>query len=102
MEKINPIAGFHAAVTRQMRNGAVLFAGQRLTRDQALRSYTISNAYAAFEEDLKGSLVPGKLVDIVVLSRDIMTVPEDEIRETRVDYTIVGGRVKYRREEHKP
>jgi predicted amidohydrolase YtcJ len=97
VEKINPIAGFHAAVTRRMANGTVFFAEQRLTRDQALRGYTISSAYAAFEEDLKGSLVPGKLADIVVLSRDIMTVPEDEIRETRVDYTIIGGRVKYRR-----
>jgi len=96
-EKINPIAGFHAAVTRRMANGSVFFAEQRLTRDQALRGYTISNAYAAFEEGLKGSLVPGKLADIVVLSRDIMTVSEDEIRETRIDYTIVGGQVKYRR-----
>jgi predicted amidohydrolase YtcJ len=97
VEKINPIAGFHAAVTRRLVNGSVFFPGQRMTREQALRSYTINNAYAAFEEDLKGTLAPGKLADIVVLSRDIMTVPEDEILGTRVDYTIVGGRVKYRR-----
>ena len=97
VEKIDPIAGFHAAVTRRLASGSVFFAGQRMTREQALRSYTINNAYAAFEEDLKGSLAPGKLADIVVFSRDIMIVPEEEILATRVDYTIVGGRVKYRR-----
>ena len=97
VEKIDPIAGFHASVTRRLPGGAMFFAGQRLTREQALRSYTENNAYAAFEEDLKGSLIPGKLADIVVLSHDIMTIPEDQIRKTQVDFTIVGGRVKYRR-----
>jgi predicted amidohydrolase YtcJ len=66
-----------------------------MTREQALRSYTINNAYAAFEEDLKGTLTPGKLADIVVLSRDIMTVPEEQIPGTQVVYTIVGGKVRY-------
>ena len=97
VEKIDPIAGFHASVTRRLPGGAMFFAGQRMTREQALRSYTANNAYAAFEEDLKGSLVPGKLADIVVLSHDIMTIPEDQIRKTQVDFTIVGGHVKYRR-----
>ena len=55
----------------------------------------MSNAYAAFEEDLKGSLVPGKLADVTVLSRDIMTVPLQEILGTRVDHTIVGGKVAF-------
>jgi predicted amidohydrolase YtcJ len=67
-----------------------------MTREQALRSYTLNNAYAAFEQELKGSLTSGKLADIVVLSRDIMTVPEEEIPGTEVVYTIVGGQVKYR------
>jgi predicted amidohydrolase YtcJ len=58
----------------------------------------MANAYAAFEEDTKGSLTPGKLADVVVLSQDIMTVPEDEILEARVVYTIVGGRIRYRNE----
>ena len=69
-----------------------------MTRREALRSYTINNAYAAFEEDIKGSLTPGKLADITVLSQDITTIPEDEITSTEVVYTIVGGEVKYRRD----
>jgi predicted amidohydrolase YtcJ len=61
-----------------------------------LRSYTLANAFAAFEEDIKGSLSPGKLADITVLTKDITTVPEEEIRTAKVAYTIVGGRVVYR------
>jgi predicted amidohydrolase YtcJ len=68
-----------------------------MTREEALHSYTMANAYAAFEEDLKGSLTPGKLADVVVLSEDIMTVPEERIRSAKVALTIVGGRVAYRR-----
>jgi hypothetical protein len=68
-----------------------------MSREEALRSYTWSNAYAAFEEKVKGSLEPGKLADITVLSRDILTVPEDEIAATGVVYTIVGGKVAYER-----
>ncbi len=67
-----------------------------MTRLEALRSYTLDAAYAAFEERCKGSLVPGKLADVVVLSRDILTVPDDAIREARVLYTIVGGEVLHR------
>jgi predicted amidohydrolase YtcJ len=63
-----------------------------------LRSYTVNNAYAAFEESSKGSLKFGKLADVTVLSKDILTIAEDEIPSTRVDFTIVGGRVMYRRE----
>jgi predicted amidohydrolase YtcJ len=55
----------------------------------------LSGAYAAFEEDIKGSLEPGKLADITVLSKDIMTIPEDEIPSAEVVYTIVGGVVMY-------
>jgi hypothetical protein len=66
-----------------------------MTREEALRSYTWNNALAAFEEDLKGSLAPGKLADVTVLSRDIMTIPAPEILGARVDYTIVGGKVLY-------
>ena len=97
VEHISPIAGFHASVTRRLQDGSVFFPEQRMTREQALGSYTLNNAYAAFEEDVKGSLAPGKLADIVVLSRDIMTIPEDEILDTEVVYTILGGEVKYRR-----
>lgn len=97
VEDVDPIANFYASVTRRMADGTAFHAEQRMTRAEALRSYTINGAYAAFEEDLKGSLVPGKLADVVVLSRDILRVPEQEIREARVDYTIVGGEVLYER-----
>jgi predicted amidohydrolase YtcJ len=63
-----------------------------------LKSYTHNAAFAAFEEGSKGSLSSGKLADVTVLSKDIMTVPEEEIRAARVDYTIVGGKVAYERE----
>jgi predicted amidohydrolase YtcJ len=95
VEDISPIASFHASVTRQLPSGTVFFREQRMTREQALKSYTLSAAYAAFEEHLKGSLSPGKLADVVVLSEDIMTVPEEAIPKARVLYTIIGGRVVY-------
>ena len=66
-----------------------------MTRKEALRSYTINGAYAGYEEDIKGSLTAGKLADIAVLSRDILTVPEDQIPETKVIYTIVGGVIAF-------
>lgn len=96
VEDVDPIASFHAAVSRQMTNGEVFHGGQRMTREEALRSYTIDAAYSAFEEDSKGSLEVGKYADLTVLSRDIMTIPEEEIPGTRVVYTIVGGRLAYR------
>jgi predicted amidohydrolase YtcJ len=69
-----------------------------MSREQALRSYTLDAAFAAFEEDIKGSIEPGKLADLTVFSQDLMSVPEDRILDTRVSYTIVGGKVMYRRE----
>ena len=66
-----------------------------MTREEALKSYTLANAYAAFEEDQKGSLTPGKLADITVLSKDIMTVPDADLNATQVVYTIVGGKFAY-------
>jgi hypothetical protein len=96
VEDVDPIASFHAAVSRRMTNGEVFYEGQRMTREEALRSYTTDAAYAAFEEDSKGTLEVGKYADLTVLSRDIMTIPEEEIPGTRVVYTIVGGEVAYR------
>ena len=68
-----------------------------MTRTEALRSYTVNNAFAAFEEDYKGSLETGKLADIVVLDRDILQVPDAELPDAQVDLTIVGGVVRYAR-----
>jgi len=96
VEEISPIASFHCSITRELSDGSIFQPEQRLTREQALQSYTINNAFAAFEEDLKGSITPGKLADITVLSKDIMTVPEDEILDTEIVYTILGGEVVYK------
>jgi predicted amidohydrolase YtcJ len=98
VEDADPIASFYASVTRIMADGTAFFPEQVMTREEALRSYTIQNAYAAFEEDVKGSLAPGKYADIVVLSKDILTVPAGEIPQARVLYTIVGGKILYRAE----
>jgi predicted amidohydrolase YtcJ len=95
VEDVDPLGSFYASVTRRLADGTTFFAEQCMTREEALRSYTINAAWAAFEEDLKGSLTPGKLADIVVLSNNLLTCPEQEIRTTQVEYTIVGGRVAY-------
>jgi predicted amidohydrolase YtcJ len=93
VEDVDPIASYYATVSRRLPGGAQFHPEQCLSRGEALESYTIAPAQAAFEEDLKGSLTPGKLADIVVLSRDILTVAEDQIPGTRVMLTIVGGRI---------
>jgi predicted amidohydrolase YtcJ len=82
-------------VSRRLKDGTVFYPKQRMTRMEALRSYTINAAYAAFEDTIKGSLAPGKLADVTVLSKDIMTIPEAEIPTAQVLYTIVGGKVQY-------
>jgi len=97
VEDISPIASYYASVSRRMADGEVFFADQRMTREEALRSYTTWAAYSAFEEDLKGQLMPGMLADITILSADILTIPEEEIPATEIDFTIVGGEVRYRR-----
>lgn len=95
VEDIDPIPCFHASVTRIMDNGEAFYPDQCMSREEALQSYTINAAYAAFQEDILGSLTPGKLADVVVLSKDIMTVPAQEILEAEVLYTIVGGKILY-------
>jgi predicted amidohydrolase YtcJ len=97
VEDVDPIASYYATVSRQMKDGRAFFPQQRLTRMEALQTYTIKAAYAGFEEEVMGSLTPGKLADITVLSKDILTIPEDEIPSTEVVYTIVGGKVMYHR-----
>jgi len=95
VEDVDPIASLHASVTRQPKGGPAFFPEQRMTRMEALRSYTVANAYAAFEEGLKGTLSPGMLADVVVLSKDLSTIPDAEIPSTRVLATVVGGRVVF-------
>ena len=100
VESPDPLWGIHAAVTRQDHQGQPL-AGwlpeQRLTVEEAVRGFTIDAAYAAFEDDMVGSIQVGKLADMVVLSRDIMTVEPREILDTEVVMTVVGGRVVHGR-----
>ena len=97
VEDVSALASYYATVSRVLKDGSVFFPDQRMSRMEALESYTINGAYASFEEDIKGTLTPGKLADITVLSQDILTIPEGEIPATEVVYTIVGGEVKYRR-----
>jgi predicted amidohydrolase YtcJ len=96
VEDISPVASFSSSVVRQDRDGNEFFPAQKMSRMEALKSYTINNAFAAFEEDLKGSITVGKLADITVLDRDIMTVPDAEVAGAQVMLTIVGGEILYR------
>jgi predicted amidohydrolase YtcJ len=96
VERVSPIASFHASVTRRLADGSTFYPAQRMTREEAMRAYTINAAYSAREEAVKGSLAVGKLADITVVSQDIMTVPDERLLDTRVVATIVGGRVAYR------
>ena len=95
VEDVDPLANFYSSVTRRTGDGDVFYGDQVLTRMEALASMTTNAAYAAFEEDVKGKLIPGMLADIVVLSQDILTVSDDELPATRVEHSIVGGRVLY-------
>ena len=97
VEDVDPIASYYATVSRKLKDGSVFYPEQRMSRMEALQSYTINGAFAAFEEGSKGSLKAGKYADLVVLSKDILTVPEDEIPSAQVVYTIVGGKVRYRK-----
>ncbi len=99
VEDVDPIECFYASVTRKrVDTGAEFFPEQRMTREEALHSYTLGNAFAAFEENEKGSIAEGKLADIVVLSNDLLHCSDDEILQTKVLYTIVGGKVKYQKD----
>jgi predicted amidohydrolase YtcJ len=97
VEDVDPIANFYATVTRRTKDGAVFYPDQRMTRMEALKSYTVNGAYAAFEEENRGSIAAGKYADVVMLSGDILTVPDDEIRSSEVVLTMVGGKVRYRK-----
>lgn len=99
VERIDPIASYYSSVSRMMVNGERFYPEHVMTREEALETYTINNAYAAFEEDLKGSLTPGKYADFVVLSQNLLTVAEELIPETEVEMTFVGGELRYQRDE---
>jgi predicted amidohydrolase YtcJ len=96
VEDVDPIASYYSSVTRKAADGKVFFGDQKMSRMEALRSYTLANAFAAFEEDIKGTLARGKLADITVLTKDITTIPDDQIKSAKVAYTIIGGKVVYK------
>jgi predicted amidohydrolase YtcJ len=97
----SPWLGIATAVTRKLESGTVLNPDERLSREQGLRLYTINNAYLHNEEKEKGSLEVGKLGDVIIIDRDYLTCPDEDIAGTRVLTTIIGGKVVYDRLETK-
>ena len=93
---IGPLVGIYAAVTRKGMSGRVFGADEAITIEEAIQGYTIKGAYLGFEEDIKGSLEPGKLADMIVLSKDILTVDAEEIMDIEIEQTYVGGKLVYR------
>jgi len=100
VEPINPMEGLYAAVTRKDRKGEKgdgWFPQEKITMEEAIRYYTLGSAYAQFMEDRKGMIRQGYLADIVILNADLFVIPENEIMTTKVDYTIVGGKIIFER-----
>ncbi len=98
VEDVSAIKSFYASVTRKIpATGETFFPEQKMTRHEALHSYTLGNAYAAFEEDFKGSLTPGKVADIIILDRSLLRCNDDDILNTQVLYTIINGKIKYKK-----
>ena len=100
VEPINPLEGLYAAVTRKDRNGEAgdgWFPDQKLSMEKAIELYTLGSAYAEFMEDRKGMIKRGYLGDVVIFNKDLMNIPHDQIMHAKVDYTIVGGKVVYKR-----
>ena len=98
VEPLNPIPSFYASVTRKTLQGLPedgYEPGQKMTREQALRSYTLDAAFGAFEEKSKGSIEPGKLADFTIFTKDLIAIPENNILQTEVSMTILGGKVVY-------
>ncbi len=95
----NPWLGMWVTLERQTERGLVLTPDERLTREQAVRLYTINNAYLNGEEKTKGSLEVGKAGDLIMIDRDILTCPANEVRGVKVLLTVVGGKVVYERKE---
>jgi predicted amidohydrolase YtcJ len=89
----NPLVGIYAAITRQAESGQILLPEERINAEQALALYTVNAAYASFEENIKGSISPGKLADIVILSDDPTRTPPKKIKDIKVEMTMIGGEV---------
>lgn len=99
VERVNPLECFYSSVTRKYDEENSFYSEQKMTRLEALKSYTINGAYASFEENIKGTITPGKLADFTVLNVDLLNCPENEIRSAEVLYTIVGGKILFEKSE---
>lgn len=100
VEPISPVASFYSSVTRMTLNGIPeggFEPSQKMTSEQALKTYTLDAAYAAFEENTKGSIEVGKLADFTVFSQDLLKVSADSLLTTQVEMTIIGGEVLFQR-----
>ena len=95
VEDVDPIKSFYSSVTRKNSDGLIFYSDQKMPRLEALKSYTINGAIASFEENIKGTIKVGKLADFVVLSNDLLKCSDDDILNTKVLYTIVGGKILY-------
>lgn len=95
----NPWVGIYGLVTRKTSSGDALYAGEGITPMEAIRAYTIDGAYAAWEEKVKGSIEAGKLADLIVVDRDPLTIPHEELKDIQVVLTIIDGKIVYRRTE---
>lgn len=95
VEDVDPIKCFYSSVTRKSADGSVFYHDQKMTRMEALKSYTTNGAYASFEENIKGKIEPGMLADLTVLSNDLLNCSDEEILNTKVLYTIIDGKIKY-------
>ena len=91
----NPFLGMWSMITRTTERGTVIVPSEAITREEALKIYTINNAYASFEESIKGSLEPGKLADLVILTNDLLTCPISEFKNIEAEVTILGGKIIY-------
>lgn len=91
----NPFLAMWSVITRTTERGSVIMPSESVTREEALKMYTINNAYASFEESIKGSIEPGKLADIAILTDDILTCPVDKIKNIESELTIIGGKIVF-------
>jgi predicted amidohydrolase YtcJ len=94
----NPWLAMYTMVTRKTERATVIVPEEAISREEALRCYTINNAYSSFEENIKGSIEPGKLADMVILKDDFLNCAEDRIKDIAVKTTITGGKVVYKRQ----
>jgi predicted amidohydrolase YtcJ len=104
-DDMNPLRGFYAAITRSDPDGYPAegwYGRQRMSREEALRAYTMWAAYGAFQEGMKGTIEYGKYADLTILSKDIMTIPPRDILTTEVEMTVVGGRIFYSKPSEAP